>query len=81
MAYIRDKDTGANQLLLNIQLRNDDKWYVQLFESFIDAEIDTKPYLMDGKVKLHSTGPYPTYDKAAYAAREAIIAAGIDSLC
>ena len=81
MAYIRDKDTGANQLLLNIQLRNDDKWYVQLFESFVDAEIDTKSYLMDGKVKLHSTGPYLTYDKAAAAAREAIIAAGIDSLC
>ena len=81
MAYIRDKDTGANQLLLNIQLRNDDKWYVQLFESFVDAEIDTKSYLMDGKVKLHSTGPYLTYDKAAAAAREAIISAGIDSLC
>ena len=81
MAYIRDKDTGANQLLLNIQLRDDDKWYVQLFESFIDAEIDTKPYLMDGKVKLHSTGPYLTYDKAAAVAREAIIDAGIDSLC
>tara|TARA_Y100001970_G_scaffold202555_1_gene246598 strand:- start:1604 stop:1849 length:246 start_codon:yes stop_codon:yes gene_type:complete len=81
MAYLRDKETGANQLLLNIQLRNDDKWHVQLFESFIEAEIDTKPYLMDGKVKLHSSGPYSTYDKAAAVAREAIIAAGVDSLC
>ena len=81
MAYLRDEDTGANQLLMNIQLRNDDKWYVQLFESFIEAEIDTKPYLMNGKVRLHSTGPYSTYDKAAAVAREAIIAAGVDSLC
>ena len=81
MAYLRDKETGANQLLLNIQLRNDDKWHVQLFESFIEAEIATKPYLMDGKVKLHSSGPYSTYDKAAAVAREAIIAAGVDSLC
>ena len=81
MPYIRDKNTGANQLLLNIQLRNDDKWYVQLFESFIDAEIDTLPNPMTGKVKLHASGGYRTYDKAAAAAREAIIAAGIDSLC
>ena len=81
MAYLRDKDTGANQLLMQIQLRNDDKWHVQLFESFIEAEIDTKPYLMSGKVKLHSSGPHSTYDKAAAVAREAIIAAGVDSLC
>tara|TARA_B100000965_G_scaffold383866_1_gene383520 strand:- start:115 stop:360 length:246 start_codon:yes stop_codon:yes gene_type:complete len=81
MAYLRDKDTGANQLNLHIQLRNDDKWYVQLLESFIEAEIDTKPYLMNGKVKLHSTGPYSTYDKAAAVAREAIIAAGDAFVC
>ena len=81
MAYLRDKSPGANQMVMTIQLRADDKWYVQLYEQFIEAEIDTKPYLLDGKVKLHSTGPYPNYDKAAEVAREAIIAAGIDSLC
>ena len=81
MAYLRDKEKGAQSLVMNIQLRADDKWYVQLFESFIEAEIDTKPYLMDGKCRLHGTGPYSTYDKAAAVAREAIIDAGIDSLC
>ena len=81
MAYLRDKGKNAQPLVMHIQLRSDDKWYVQLYEQFIEAEIDTKPYLMDGKVRLHGTGPYSTYDKAADVAREAIIDAGIDSLC
>ena len=76
MPYLRDKSPGANQMVMTIQLRADDKWYVQLYEQFVDVEIDTKPHLMNGKLLLHSSGPYSNYDKAAKVARETIIAEG-----
>ena len=76
MPYLRDKSPGANQMVMTIQLRADDRWWVQLYEQFVDVEIDTKPHLMNGKLLLHSSGPYPNYDKAAEVAREQIIAEG-----
>ena len=81
MPYTRDNVTGANQLMMNITLRNDNKWYYVLYESFVDADIQTYPNPMMGKVRLESGGPYDTYDQVSAFARDAIIAAGIDSLC
>ena len=41
MAYLRDKGENAQSLVLSIQLRSDDKGYVQLHEQYVDAEIDS----------------------------------------
>ena len=76
MPYLRDKSPGANQMVMTIQLRADDRWWVQLYEQFVDVEIPTKPNLMNGKLLLHSSGPYLTYDKAAEVARQQIVAEG-----
>ena len=43
MPYNRDKSPGANQMVMTIQLRADDRWWVQLYEQFVDVEIPTKP--------------------------------------
>jgi hypothetical protein len=76
VTYIRDKSPGANQMVMTIQLRADDKWWVQLYEQFVDVEIPSKPNLMKGKLLLHSSGPYSNYDKAAEVARTEIISQG-----
>ena len=81
MPYTRDNVTGQPQLVMNVQLRNDDKWYYVLYESFVDADIQTYPNPMMGKVRLESGGPYDTYDQVSAFERNAIIASGIDSLC